>query len=135
LLRNEEDLKPEDAEKRIELREKFPDLGMADIMKERLRNIYKLAENHLDAGLMLDDWLWDAEASGIQELKSVAKTFRRNKEGILAYWTTDGMTSGSTEGFNNKIRWLIKQAYGYHDQEYFRLKIFDLPKLKITKDL
>ena len=35
-----------------------------------------------------------------------------------------------TEGFNNKIRWLIKQAYGYRDYKYFQLKVFDLPNLK-----
>ena len=27
-------------------------------------------------------------------------------------------------GFNNKIRWLIKQAYGFRDREYFKLKIY-----------
>ena len=30
----------------------------------------------------------------------------------------------------NKIRWLVKQAYGYRDYRYFRLKLFDLPSLK-----
>ena len=27
------------------------------------------------------------------------------------------------EGFNNKIRWLIKQAYGFRDRKYFKLNI------------
>ena len=39
------------------------------------------------------------------------------------------------EGFNNKVRWLIRQAYRYRDDEYFKLKIFDLPDIKISKDL
>ena len=30
----------------------------------------------------------------------------------------------------NKIRWLVRQAYGYRDYRYFRLKVFDLPNLK-----
>jgi len=39
------------------------------------------------------------------------------------------------EGFNNKIGWLQRQTYGYSDLEYFKLKIYDLPKLKTIKDL
>ena len=39
------------------------------------------------------------------------------------------------EGFNGKVRWLIKQAYGFRDFKYFRLKIFDLPSTDIRKRL
>ena len=48
-------------------------------------------------------------------------------EGILGYWKYDGLTSAGMEGFNNKVRTLIRQAYGYRDEEYMKLKIFDLP--------
>ena len=30
---------------------------------------------------------------------------------------------------NNKIRWLIKQAYGFRDREYFILKIYQFPEI------
>jgi len=30
---------------------------------------------------------------------------------------------------------LQRQAYGYRDLEYFKLKIYDLPKLRIIKNL
>ena len=39
------------------------------------------------------------------------------------------------EGFNNKIRWLIKQAYGFRDSEYFKLKIYQLPEISSVKEL
>ena len=39
------------------------------------------------------------------------------------------------EGFNGKVRWLIKQAFGFRDFKYFRLKIFDLPSTNIRKKL
>ena len=45
-------------------------------------------------------------------------------------WLFKGASNARTEGFNNKIRWLIRQAYGCRDFRYFRLKIFDLPNLK-----
>ena len=53
----------------------------------------------------------------------------------LLYIGIRRLTSASMEGFNNKIRWLIRQAYGYRDEEYFRLKIFDLPNVKTERDL
>ena len=73
---------------------------------------------------MLTDWCKEADDSNIPELKTMSTTIKTHIEGILAYWTTGGITSAAVEGFNNKIRWLIKQAYGYRDQEYFHLKIF-----------
>ena len=39
------------------------------------------------------------------------------------------------EGFNGKVRWLIKQSFGFRDFKYFRLKIFDLPSTDIRKKL
>ncbi len=65
----------------------------------------------------------------------MAKTIKTHINGILAYWSTGGITSASMEGFNNKIGWLNRQAYGYRDLEYFKLKIFDLPKMQIVKSL
>ena len=72
----------------------------------------------------------------VRDMKSgaVLHVGRRNIDGITAYWTV-GITSASMEGFNNKIRWLNSQAYGYQDEEYFTLKIFDLPHIKTRRDL
>ena len=33
-------------------------------------------------------------------------------DGLLAYWKYGGLTNASQEGFNNKIGWLTRQAYG-----------------------
>ena len=38
----------------------------------------------------------------------------------------DGAMNDSMERFNAMVRWLIKQAYGFRDFKYFRLKTFDL---------
>ena len=89
----------------------------------------------VDAEWLFAEWCVEANKSGIKEMKTMANTIQTHIEGILAFWTTDAITSAAVEGFNNKIRWLIKQAYGYRDQDYLRLKIFDLPNIKTTKDL
>ncbi len=86
------------------------------------------------ARVAFEDWCTLAIETGIPEMKTMAKTLTSHLDGIVAYWN-EGITSAAMEGFNNKIRWLIRQAYGYHDQEYFKLKIFDLPKLRIVRQL
>ena len=113
----------------------FSDLGTASALKERLRNVYSMARDPLVAEWMFADWCATAGASYIPEMRTMAKTIRTHIEGILAYWTTDGITSAPMEGFNNKLRWLIRQAYGYRDDEYFTLKIFDLPNVRTERDL
>jgi len=133
-LRNQEGL---DADAEAELhkcREQFEELGTAWYMKESLRRIYSLAWDADSAALAFDRWCELADATNISQLHTMARTIRRNIDGITAYWTT-GMTSASMEGFNNKIRWLNSQAYGYHDEEYFLLKVFDLPYVKNRRDL
>ena len=51
----------------------------------------------------------------------MAKTIRNRLTGLLAYWKHAKLTSASQERFNNKIGWLTRQAYGYHDEKYLHL--------------
>jgi transposase len=133
-IRNEEDL-DEDAKRQLErCREQFADLGTAWFMKESLRRIYSLAWDADTARLAFERWCELADETEIPQLKTMSKTITRHMDGITAYWTT-GITSAAMEGFNNKIRWLNSQAYGYQDEEYFILKIFDLPRIKTRRDL
>ena len=71
--------------------------------------------------------------SGIPGLKTMAKTIKKGIDGIVSYWDT-GIPFASMEGFNNKIGWLTRQAYGYRDEEYLKLKIFALPNLRKRDD-
>lgn len=76
-----------------------------------------------------------AVSSGITRLKTMAKTIRSRLDGLVCYWRYDNITNASQEGFNNKIGWLTRQAYGNRDLEYLKLKIFDLPNLSLRKEL
>lgn len=135
LLRNEENLSISALDDLKKLRFEFRDLGTASMMKEYLRNIYKLADSYELARTAFLLWAEKAEASGIHCLKQMAKTIRRRLDGLLAYWKHAKLTSASQEGFNNKIGWLTRQAYGYHDEEYLHLKIYDLPNLSMRRNL
>ncbi len=65
----------------------------------------------------------------------MAKTISEKLHGIISNWTFDRMSNASTENFNKKIRWLIRQAYGFRDVFYLKLKIFQFPSIQIQKEL
>ena len=109
---------------------KYTDINAAYILKEKLRSIYANAKTKIDAAGLFEDWIVEARATETDDLVAMASTIEDHLTGILGFWEFRGASNASVEGFNNKIRWLIKQAYGYRDFKYFRLKVFDLPNLK-----
>ena len=70
-----------------------------------------------------------AEASGITLLKKFAHTLAAHKTGILA-WYDDPISTGPLEGTNNKIKTMKRQAYGFRDTEFLKLKILALHEAK-----
>ena len=135
-LKNRDKLTPKE-ERKLERAGKIKEcstLMEVHLFKERMRSIYTNAKTYADAVPLFDEWISDAEASEVPELKSAAKTFKRNRDGILAYWSTGGMSNSATEGFNRKTRGLLEAAYGFHDYKFLRLRIFDLGEKKSIKD-
>ena len=96
-------------------------LATAYYLKEDLRQFWEQPGKKFGT-LFLDGWLKRAEASGIKMLQQMAKTLAAHRSGLLAYY--DAMiTSGPMEGTNNKIKTMKRQAYGFRDKEFFKLKI------------
>ena len=58
-----------------------------------------------------------------------ANLLERHIEGIVSH-ATFGISSGRVEGTNNMIKTLRRQGYGYPDDDYFFLKIFDASRRK-----
>lgn len=104
-------------------------LATAYYLKEDLRQLWE-QPTKAAAGRFLDDWLRQAEASGIRVLKTFARTLTAYKSGLLA-WYDHPISTGPLEGTNNKIKTLKRQAYGFRDQEYFALKILALHRSRI----
>ena len=131
LMNKEEIEKDPKAKARLDkMLAEYSDLGKAYLLKEKLRSIYANAKTPVKAKALLEAWIAEAKASDVGHLETMAKTMEKNIEGVLGFWRFRGASNAKTEGFNNKIRWLIRQAYGYRDYRYFRLKIFDLPNLR-----
>ena len=134
-LKNNEDL-PEDAKTILRnMRGNFQDLGDCYMFKEALRGIYARAKTSYHARIAFHRWCKLAEETNIPELKTMARTIRNKLDGIVSFWTFRHISNAKMEGFNNKIRWLIKQAYGFRDREYFKLKIYQLPEISSVKEL
>lgn len=97
-------------------------LATAYYMKEDLGQLWEQI-NKRHAGRFLDDWLARAEVSGVRMLVRFARTLRLHRTSLLA-WYDCPISTSPLEGVNNKIKTMQRQAYGYRDQEFFRLKIF-----------
>jgi transposase len=123
LLKNAENLDPEkDEKKRLKEALKLNEpLATAYYMKEDLRRFWEQPGKRF-ATTFLDGWIRRAEASGIQVVQQMARTLAAHRSGLLAYYDVM-ISSGPLEGTNNKIKTMKRQAYGFRDREFFKLRI------------
>lgn len=130
LLKNPENLDPlRNEQQRLEdaLRLNTP-LTIAYYLKEDLRQIWQ--QNHKAmARRVLDDWIRRADASGVRMLQHFARTLEEHHDGILAFYDYR-ISTGPLEGINNKIKTMKRQAYGFRDREFFKLRILGLHQTK-----
>ena len=96
-------------------------LATAYYLKEELGELWE-QEDQETAEKFLLDWILRAESTGIRILHAFAKTLRLHAFGILAYYDY-AISTGPLEGTNNKIKTMKRQAYGFRDQEFLKLKI------------
>jgi len=130
LLKNPQNLRADHNEaKRLKeaLRLNQP-LATAYYLKEDLRQLWsqpnkKAAEN------FLYDWIYRAGCSKIPILMRFATTLAAHRTGILA-WYDYPISTGPLEGTNNKIKTMKRQAYGFRDLEFFKLKIMAIHQAK-----
>lgn len=103
-------------------------LAVAYYMKEELRTFWQ-QKSKAEAEKLIKGWITKAEASGIGILKTFSKTVELHKAAILACYDYK-ISTGPLEGFNNKIKTMKRQAYGFRDMEFFKLKIKALHQTK-----
>jgi transposase len=132
LLKNPENLDEEQDEKRrlkeaLKLNEP---LATAYYLKDDLRRFWDQPGKRF-ATTFLDGWIRRAETSGIRVLQQMAKTLAAHRSGLLAYYEVM-ISSGPMEGTNNKIKTMKRQAYGFRDMEFFKLKILAIHEAKFA---
>jgi len=135
LLGNRENLNEDDRLFMEQLRTISKELHDAWVLKEQLRSIFKVADNADDAKAMLMQWADICQRTECKPMATLGRTILRHMDGICAYWTQNGLTNAAMEGFNNKVRHMFSQAYGFHDYNYVKLKIHELPSMEIKTQL
>ncbi len=96
-------------------------LAIAYHLKDELNEIWEQEDRTMAEALLLD-WIVYAESTGIRILQRFAKTLRFHAQGILD-WYDYPISTGPLEGTNNKIKTMKRQAYGFRDHEFLKLKI------------
>ena len=102
-------------------------------LKEQLRQIWLQPMTAL-AEEVLDDWIRLAEQRKIAQLQKMAVTMRTYRKGILA-WYDCRLSTGKVEGFNNKIKIMKRNAYGFRDERYFTLRLYALHDCRIIRNV
>lgn len=117
-------------------------------ISDNLRTAYELKElfyeivdatNRKEARDLMLEWIYTAQASGLSEYVKCSNTMINWQSGILNSFEAP-YTNGFTEGCNNKIKVLKRNAYGYRNFNRFRnriLHIFNYKKttLKASKEV
>ena len=126
LLKNPENLDQERNEnKRLEAALKLnKPLAEAYILKEELRMLW-MQKDKREAQKYLVSWVRRAEATKLPKLAKFANTLLAFRNIILNYYDHP-ISTGKLEGINNKIKTMKRQAYGYRDMDFFKLKIYAL---------
>jgi transposase len=100
------------------------DLMKAYYLKEDLIQIW-LQTDKQQAWKALDNWCRQARDSKVKGLIQMANTLLAYRTGILA-WYDIRISTAKVEGINHKVKNMMRQAYGYRDDDFFKLKLYSL---------
>ena len=99
-------------------------LYKAYYLKEDLDQIW-MQPNKEEAEKQLQYWCKRAQESKLPAMMKVANMLLSKRTGILA-WYDCKVTNAILEGTNNKVKVLKRKAYGYRDDEYFKLLLLGM---------
>ena len=121
LLKNEENLTEIQQSRLQAVLELNSTLSILYILKDQLKLLYYYSDRK-KVQQTLNDWCRMAEQIKHASVKAFIKRLRFFEYGILNHADYPIGTS-RLEGVNNKIKVIKRKAYGFHDSEYFALKI------------
>ena len=124
LIKRAEKLKDYEKERINSMMYISDELRVAYYLKE---SFYKVldAPNRAAAKQLMSEWILSAQNSGIPEYLACSNTLVNWQKGILNSFDVP-YSNGFTEGCNNKIKVLKRNAYGYRNFERFRKRILHM---------
>lgn len=121
LLRNRRKLSDDDKIKLANLLRLDEKLRLAYVLKEKFMDFVNAA-NSGEAEIKLNEWLELVKRYKIEQFSYLANTISNWKEEILNSFDVP-YTNGCVEGFNNKIKVIKRNGYGYRNFSRFRNRI------------
>jgi transposase len=85
-------------------------------LKEAARGIFAPGLTVADVEILIDRLLSRLARSRLKAFVRLGKTIRKHRAGILAAIGL-GINQGRTEALNNKVRLIIRRAYGFHSAD------------------
>lgn len=116
LLKNPEDLTDTQAATLQGIRRNGGAAWRAYQLKEALRAVFDHDIDAETAAELLDRWCSWAQRSRLAPFAKLARTIRAHREGILAAIRL-GINNGRVEGLNNRVRLIVRRAFGFHSAE------------------
>ena len=90
-------------------------------MAKALQDVYSCADRQSAARALERLCSWMAH-SNVRKMKAVARTLRKEQEGILNWWKR-GSTNSFLEGLNFVVQSVRSAARGFRSIDYFRTMI------------
>ncbi len=115
LWKNPENLTARQQSKLADIERLNRPLYRAYLLKEQLRQIYRLAGRRRRSRL-LDEWLQWARRCRLRPFVKLARTITDQREGIVAA-IRHGLSNARVEAINTQIRLITRRAFGFHTPE------------------
>lgn len=109
--KNPENLTDRQAAKLAEIQRTNARLYRAYLLKEQLRQIYRVPAKHAEA--LLNAWLAWAQRCRLPSFVKLARTIKQQRDGILAA-IKHGLSNARIEQINTQIRLIARRAFGFH---------------------
>jgi transposase len=111
LWKNPENLTDRQRLKLADVQKTNQRLYRAYLLKEQLRQIYRVSAEHAIG--LLEHWLAWARRSRLTPFVKLAKTISAQRPGIVAAIEND-LSNARVEAINTQIRMLTRRAFGFH---------------------
>lgn len=113
-LKNEINLKAEQQEQLVRLKDMHLNTGRAYRLKLALQDLWTTPQ--LLADVHLREWMSWAKRSKLEPMMKLERTIKQHEEGILR-WFHSKMTNGFLEGMNGLVQAAKRKARGYRNVE------------------
>jgi transposase len=114
LWKNPENLTDRQAAKLASIQKTNSRLYRAYLLKEQLRQIYRLPA--AQAITLLDEWIAWARRCRLPSFVKLARTITAQRAGIAAA-IEHGLSNARVEAINTQIRMITRRAYGFHSAD------------------